>query len=163
MVMSRAGDSVVYVQGIGKNPLSWFERNYPGAFSGNIQVEPDFVSSNPNTLSEFRIREGSPMIDKAVPLTETANSGSGRVVQVDDAGYFMDGFGIVQGDRVQIGSNPPVTITGIDYDSNTITLASPITWNRGDGVSLPYNGSAPDIGAHETGEFVAPPNPPSFL
>jgi hypothetical protein len=163
IVSTAVGDAVINIRDIGKNSVSWFEKNYPNAFHGNIEAEPQFVSESPEIPSEFRIRDTSPLVDKGVPLTKTKSSGSGTVVDVDDAGYFMDGFGIVEGDRIQIGSNAPVLIKDVDYSSNRITLASEITWNAGDGVSLPYNGSAPDIGAYETGVAVAPPNPPTFF
>ena len=68
---------------------------------------------------------------------------------VQDAGYFSNGFGIVDGDHVQIGSNTPVRIIQVVYDANIITLESRISWEQNDDVSLPFNGNAPDIGAFE--------------
>ena len=37
----------------------------------------------------------------------------------------------------------------IDYGTNTIVIQESISWSDGDEVSLPYAGSAPDIGAFE--------------
>ena len=69
---------------------------------------------------------------------------------VDDAGYFCDGFGIVEGDYIQLEGQSVVSrITGINYGTNTITLETSLTWNDNQGVTLPYNGTAPDKGAHE--------------
>jgi hypothetical protein len=48
--------------------------------------------------------------------------------------------------------------TDIDYSTNQITVAQPISWNAGDGVSLPYSGAAPDLGAFEEG--ADPGDPP---
>ena len=42
----------------------------------------------------------------------------------------------------------------MDYDSNILTIETPITWKRGRGVSLAYEGKAPDIGAYEYGAPV---------
>jgi hypothetical protein len=42
----------------------------------------------------------------------------------------------------------------IDYDSNTITLDSPLSWAAGTGVSLPYFGSKPDQGVYEFEGFA---------
>jgi hypothetical protein len=44
-----------------------------------------------------------------------------------------------------------VSIVSIDYPDNLITLASPITWNQGDWVTLPYSGRDTDAGAYEYG------------
>jgi hypothetical protein len=37
----------------------------------------------------------------------------------------------------------------MDYVNNTLTLDQPLSWTDGQGVSLAYNGKAPDIGAYE--------------
>jgi len=80
---------------------------------------------------------------------------------VDDAGYFHNGFGVSEGDLIQIGSNNPARVISIDYSSNIIKVEESLNWNEGDGVSLPYTGQAPDIGAFEfdTGEKAAPSSP----
>jgi hypothetical protein len=63
----------------------------------------------------------------------------------------MDGWGIIEGDLIQLeGETQKVRITYVDYDNNTITVDSNISWNQGQGVSLAYEGSAPDIGAYES-------------
>jgi len=49
-----------------------------------------------------------------------------------------------------------VRITNVDYDNNKITVERSISWNKGDGVSLPYSGSHPDIGAYEFGNALIP-------
>jgi hypothetical protein len=42
-----------------------------------------------------------------------------------------------------------VAIVAVDYDRDTLTLAEPLTWSAGDGVSLPFHGARPDQGLHE--------------
>jgi hypothetical protein len=44
-----------------------------------------------------------------------------------------------------------VGIAAVDYLARTITLAEPLTWSSGDGVSLPYRGKCPDQGMYEVG------------
>jgi hypothetical protein len=39
------------------------------------------------------------------------------------------------------------------YATNTLTLACPLHWSVGQGVSLDYDGAAPDLGACELGEM----------
>jgi hypothetical protein len=77
---------------------------------------------------------------------------------VNDARYFRDNYGItgVTGDRIQLaGQVETAAIVGIDYTANTLTLDRPLTWSANQGVSLAYQGTAPDVGAYEfTPELV---------
>ncbi|NIP40241.1 MAG: hypothetical protein GTN39_01825 [Candidatus Aenigmarchaeota archaeon] len=108
---------------------------------------------------DFRLQSDSPCIDAGAFLTTTRSAGSGSNIPVQDASYFMDGFGIVEGDLIQFqGQTTTARITNVNYDTNTITVNTPLTWTSGQGVSLSYSGSAPDIGVYEflSGE---PPTP----
>jgi hypothetical protein len=54
------------------------------------------------------------------------------------------------GDIIQLeGQEATAIITAIDYTTNTLTLDQPLTWIAGQGVSLAYLGTAPDLGAYE--------------
>ncbi|MBW2990821.1 right-handed parallel beta-helix repeat-containing protein [Candidatus Woesearchaeota archaeon] len=124
----------------------------------------DTHSINENPLLEnpgsgnFNLQSNSPCIDKGAFLTTvTSSSGSGTSLQVEDARYFTDGMGIIEGDLIKVGSNPLNRITDVDYSTNTITLEQSITWNNGDAVTYPYYGTAPDIGAIE---YVSGGQPP---
>jgi len=110
--------------------------------------DPKFV---PDFTRAFacRLREGSPCIDAGRFLTWTVGSGSGTQVRVQDASFFTDGFGMAEGDIVKVGDEEPARVVGVDYDMNLITLDRPISWEDGEGVSMAYFGSAPDIGAYE--------------
>ncbi|MCU7844453.1 MAG: putative Ig domain-containing protein [Candidatus Thiodiazotropha sp. (ex Monitilora ramsayi)] len=135
-------------QGSG-NTLSSFETNYPTFFSNNMELDPLFTDA-PNR--DYSLSITSPMVDAGRFLTTTVSSGSGRVIQVSDAGFFHDSFGIegLQGDNVQLEGSPVVlSIVAIDYANNTITVDQDTSWQAGQGISLEYNGSAPDIGAFE--------------
>ncbi len=115
----------------------------------NAPSKPMGNHSNHN----FGLSADSPAVDAGGPLTRTVGSGSGTQIQLTDARYFYNGFGITEGDRIQIGS-AIVRITDVDYGEMTIKIDRSISWSDGDWVNLPYSGSAPDIGAVESG-FVA--------
>lgn len=95
----------------------------------------------------FNLSAHSAAIDAGRPLTTTIGSGDGVVVQVKDARFFCDGYGVTDGDLVVIGKNPPVRISSVNYAANILRLDKPLVWHANDSVSLPYKGSAPDIGA----------------
>lgn len=119
-------------------------------YNSNIQVAPNF-NGNYSPIA------GSPTIDAGTFLTITSASGSGTQLVVGDAWYFSDGRGILSGDTIQIGNNIR-TITAINYSTNTITVNSSVTWTQGMYVSLPYHGSAPDIGVYEYQEGATQAN-----
>ncbi len=133
--------------------------NYAGAVSGNSRVlaeqriennytdNPLFVDAGND---DFRVRAGSPCIDAAQYLTATAGSGTGTELALQDADYFCDGYGITEGDLIQLeGQTQRARIVSVDYDSDTITVDKTLAWSTGQGVSLAYQGAAPDVGAFE--------------
>lgn len=148
--------------------LAGFIAAEPGAYeSHSVNAFPSFTDVPGRN---FQLAPGSPAIDTGTTLTTTvgtSGAGSSTTLVVADAGYFHDGFGLgsqVPGDTIQVGSpavNPPVLITAVNYGTKTLTLQTPITWTSGQAVSLPYNGSAPDMGALESsssgGGTVLPP------
>jgi hypothetical protein len=143
--------------------LQTWANNYDGDASDN----PQFVNA-PTTLGDpmnaslpdLRLQSTSPCKDYGTYLTTiVTDSGSGKSFQLQDAGYFMDGWGIdhVQGDMIQLfGTTQTALITSVDYTTNWISVDRPLIWTKGQGVSLPYSGSAPDAGAYEV------PEPTSF-
>ncbi|GAF93190.1 unnamed protein product, partial [marine sediment metagenome] len=65
-------------------------------------------------------------------LTTTASAGSGTQITVNDADYFCDGFGIVDGDLMQLeGKTQTARIINIDYDNNIISVDSSLDWYSG--------------------------------
>jgi hypothetical protein len=126
-------------------------------------INPQFVNTNDGgafsqTAPNCSLQAGSPAIDAGTWLTTiTSSSGSGTVT---DAGYFFAGMTAaghtVPGDTIQLqGQTSTATITAIS--GNTITINSSLTWTNGQGVALPYSGSAPDVGAYEYTSHPAPP------
>ncbi len=133
---------VLYIKGTTYN-VAEREAADPTHYLNNIQQDPDLDSN-------YHPRSTSPVINTGAFLTTTMNSGSGTSIPVDDASYFMDGWGIIEGDEIQLqGQTQTARITNVNYDTNTITIDRSLTWNSGQGISLPYSGSAPDIGAYE--------------
>ncbi len=75
-------------------PLSWWETNRSQAFKNNKQVNPGFVDE---MNRDFHLEGTSLMIDAGTFLAKTTNSGTNStVMEVDDPGWFMDGFGIIR-------------------------------------------------------------------
>ena len=120
-------------------------------------VDPKFVDpsgsdpNNPN-LPDLHLQADSPCIDAgAYPTWITSASGSGTQFQVADARYFMDGWGIpgVQGDEIQLAGGQRGRIKDVDYGTNLITVDRLLTWTQNQGISLAYEGAAPDLGAYE--------------
>jgi len=64
---------------------------------------------------------------------------------------FFDGWNIYGevGDTIKTESRQVTTIQSINYDTNTLTVSPSINIVQGEGLSLYYEGSAPDIGAFE--------------
>ncbi len=149
-----------------KNNIFYSNKGGPITYEGctDLQVvENNWESGNPlfvydgNSLypfgnqPDFHLQAESPCINSGAFLTKiTSASGSGTQFEVEDAWYFIDGFGIVEGDTIQLqGSSDRVQITNINYSTNEITVNQTISWYYNQGVSLPYEGGYPDIGAYE--------------
>lgn len=139
--------------------------------SGNIWADPKLVATDG---SSFALQSGSPAIGVGTYLTTTTNSGSSSTtLTVADASYFQDGMGMssmgLQPDCLRIGSSTSVCIAagGINYNTNTITLASAASWSSGNPIYLYKDstgtirliGSAPNIGAGAPTTITIPAAP----
>jgi hypothetical protein len=141
--------------------VSWWQANYPALFRGNLETDPQYADE---AGEDFHLKAGSPMIDAGAFLTKTVGAGSGVILSVTDARYFFDGFDMtdenglpIPGDLVQLEGDTKTThVIDIDYVNNTLTLDQPLSWTDSQGVSLAYNGSAPDMGAYEYVEGALP-------
>jgi hypothetical protein len=125
-----------------------------------VDSDPGFVSTE---TKDFQLTTNSAQIDAGVFLAAATSTGNGRVIDVDEAGWFSDGFGIPGelGDVIQIeGGSSTARIASIDYESNVLTLVSALAWIEGDGVHLKFEGVAPDVGAFESTVIGKKPNPP---
>jgi hypothetical protein len=87
----------------------------------------------------FTLQEGSPLIAAGGPLTHAVGAGAlATTLVVNDAGGLCDGWGIADGDIIQVGLNAFVRLASgaINYSTNTITLPAPLSWNAGDPISV---------------------------
>jgi hypothetical protein len=128
----------------------------PAQFVGNVDAEPAFVAPE---RDDFRLREGSPCLDAGKPLAVARESGSGRELPVDDARCFYDGFEIPgeQGDLLFVGPRKQqARLLKADIEKNVLILDRDASWEKGEGLSLPYVGNAPDLGAYERGAEAEP-------
>jgi hypothetical protein len=157
---------------------SW---NGPSTGSGSSYDASDIFNKDPlfvNADTNLQLQSGSPASGAGGPLTTAVGSGAvSTSLTVADAGFFSWGYGIpnVQPDWIRIGASTTVQISSINYSTNVITLASPVTWSSGAGVylykssngAIVLNGANPDIGAFPFGSASgssgsqAPPVPPT--
>jgi hypothetical protein len=107
----------------------------------------------------FNLQADSTLRDAGRFLTSAIGSGKGTVVQVADATYFYDGYGIVGevGDLIAVGSaTNQARIIAINREKNELTLDRELTWQDNDPVGFPWTGAAPDIGVYEYGTYSRP-------
>jgi len=133
-------------------------------------VNPDLTNTSSLTLPDLSLQAGSTAINGGTYLTTAVGAGSNSTtLVVADALYFQDGTwgsSLARNvthfpDWIAIGTvGNVVRISSINYTTNTITLASAMTWSNGasiwlykksDGTQVLY-GSAPDYGACEYGD-----------
>lgn len=150
----------------------------------NDSIDPLFVNASTNppvdktdsSLPNLNLQDNSPAINAGGALTTATSSGNSSTnltVGSGEACYFQDGkLGLaseIDADWIAVGTvGNTVQISSISGD--TITLASPISWNNGDSVWLYKDsdgtvvlyGSAPDAGAYEFSRAGAP-SPPRNL
>ena len=120
-------------------------KNQTGKDSHSLNLSDPKLKDPSN--QDYSLKDDSPCKNAGGFLTFTLTSGSGTLIKVNDARYFTDGFGVKEGDKIRVGDNPAVRVIGVDYSRNEIRVDNSISWNRGDGVSYDYEGSAPNIGA----------------
>lgn len=101
-------------------------------------------------LPDFHLQPDSRMIEAGTFLTYTSSAGSGSSITVQDASYFTDGYGIVEGDTIMLeGSRQKAIILHADYDNNILTIDTNLDWESGKGISLIRFGYFPEIGLYE--------------
>jgi len=132
-----------------------------GGFAGNFESDPMFVRvsapGDPKNIEyyDFRLQAGSPAINAGANLTYTRTAGTNtRYINVEDALYFTCGLGMIPGDPIIVGDNDIVRVVAVNYRYGILTVCSPISYGLGAAVNLPFNDTAPDIGAFQ---FAANP------
>jgi len=141
---------------------SW---NGPSSGGGISYDASDIFNKDPlyvNADTNLQLQSGSPAIGVGGPLTTAVGSGTvSTSLTVADAGFFSWGYGIpnVQPDWIRIGPSTTVQIASINYSTNVITLASPVSWASGAGVflykdssgNIQLNSANPSLGAFPAG------------
>jgi hypothetical protein len=133
----------------------------PEQFRDNRDGDPRFVNA---ARDDLRPGPGSAALNAGQPLAQATAAGNGRRLPVDDARWFYDGFGIPGevGDLIMVGPTRQLArVRRAQVADKVLELDRPVKWAAGDPVTLPYLGSAPDIGAYEAGAeqqpwYVAP-------
>lgn len=127
--------------------LPGFQGAYSNAYDAHSLVaNPLFTNTS---TRDFTLQTSSPAIDRGTTLTATTAPCSATSVTVADAGFFHDGYGMVTGDIIQIGASIR-TLSAVIYNTNTLVwTGAAVSCSTGTPVTLPYNGSAPDLGAAE--------------
>ena len=105
---------------------------------------------------------GSPAINAGGNLTTVVSTSGGgaatpcnpssspTILKVQDARYFTDGYGMVPGDSIRVGTGTgalTAQVIGVNYSTNELTLANAVgAIAVGAPVNYSYVGTAPDIG-----------------
>jgi hypothetical protein len=150
------------------NPsMDFIGTNYYTTNGDPMFTNPSLTNPTSITLPDLTLQSSSPAIDAGTYLTQTSGAGSNsKMLTVNDALFFQDGsWGSELArnvtffpDWIAVGTVDNVArIAAIDYATNTITLASPLTWSDRASIWLSRDssgrrvlyGSAPDIGAYE--------------
>jgi F5/8 type C domain-containing protein len=135
-----------------KSSLSELESEFPSEWPAGANLLLDPMLNDPDN-HDFTLSSSSPMIDAADWLTTITSSTAGGQTSfvVVDSFYFYDGWNIPDevGDTIKTENGQVTTIQAINYDTHTITVSPAIDIVNGEGVTLGYAGSAPDIGAYE--------------
>ncbi|MDL1985833.1 MAG: hypothetical protein LWX54_16910 [Deltaproteobacteria bacterium] len=136
-------------------------------------VDADLSDPTSTTKPDLSLKSGSGAIDGGTYLTQAYGAGSNSTtLVVDDALYFQDGSwgssnSAIDGDYISIGTvTNTVQISSINYSTETITLASAMTWSDNANIWLykdstgriVLDGQAPDIGAYELVSGSPPTN-----
>ena len=147
-----------------------YTNNYWTTDGDPLFVNTDVSDPASLTLPDLSLQAGSGAIDNGIHLTQANGSGSNsNTLIVDDARYFQDGswgssLSDIQADWIAIGTvDNVVQISSINYSTNTITIASSMTWSGNANIWLYKNssgavvlhGTAPDQGAYEFGSSLA--------
>jgi hypothetical protein len=140
--------------------LNWV--NWGAQIQSYDEKKQDPLITPGSDLASYVLPSNSPCVDSGDFLTLTNGAGSGTNIVVLDASYFYDGYGLTAGDTIIVGSNEPVIVTEVNYQTKTLTLNTPITWNNEDHVSMRYLGTGPDIGAYEFNSGQSDNTPPEI-
>ena len=149
-----------------------FTTGYSGGWNSPYSGEATYAalySKDPlfaNFPTDGTLSSSSPAIGAGVAITTVAagDSGSGTTLILNNAHGLQPGWAGTQGDWIRIGATNTAQITGINYTTNTVTLAAGVSRSSGHPVYLyanssgtvVLNGASPDLGAFPYGSTSAP-------
>ncbi|MFW5867487.1 MAG: PKD domain-containing protein, partial [Armatimonadota bacterium] len=125
-------------------------------FVGIVTDAPGFA--DPET-HDHTAGPGSPMRDGGMPLTRAVGDGSGRLLAVEDARWFFDGFGIAGeiGDAIVVGDDRrEARVVSVGLEDDALELDRELSWTDGDAVTLRFGGDAPELGVYQEGADARP-------
>lgn len=173
-IVGNHGDPKQYYDNRAVNNLLYSNHDCAGAGAQTSIDDPSAVvlgtnaveSRDPGFVDEragkLQLAPGSRMIDRGAALTTTTRAGEGSSLPVGDILYFYDGFTLPgeRGDEIQLlGTTDRARVVALDPVARTLTLNRSLTWRAGQGVSLAFNGAAPDFGAFEADANPASSSP----
>jgi len=130
------------------NPSAAIDRSWQGFASDDVRgILPTVNHIRNQVLANLTLTNTTPSttsIDRGTFITRTIGAGSGVQIPVTDDATRR--FRV--GDEIQVQNGGRAHI--VSLSSSTITVDAPLTFTSGAGVHLPYNGSAPDMGAVES-------------
>lgn len=155
---SRVGDHVILNNLFHKNrDCEGGERQVELVWQGLDDKSNTLSESSPGFVDEsggdLSLQSGSPLVDAGVFLTKTLAAGEGRRLSVADVAFFFDGAGVpgVSGDQIRLeGGRETARVLAVDFSDGSLRLDRDLQWYEGQGVSLVFEGDAPDMGAYET-------------
>jgi hypothetical protein len=154
----RVGDHVILNNLFYKNrDCEGGERQVELVWQGLDETGNRLATSDPGFVDEaagdLRLRARSSLVDTGLFLTKTLSGGEGRQLPVADVAFFFDGGGVpgVSGDEIRLeGGEDSARVVEVDFNNRLLRLDRALRWRKGQGVSLLYEGGAPDMGAYET-------------
>lgn len=131
--------------------------NHTYAYGGTEATYPTLSAASPANLAkadplfldrangDFHLTPTSPLRAAGSNFVKAVGSGSGSTsLTVSDAYPISDGFGVVDGDWIKIGSGAYVQVASVNYATNVVTLSEARTWSNNDAV---YVKGTEDVGA----------------
>lgn len=98
-------------------------------------------------VRNFHLQSSSPARGLATNvLWVTSSANSGYSFTVNDPQLIIDGWGMVDGDTITVGTNAPTVVTNINWGTSTVSVNSSVTWTNLMPVYWMTN-SANDLGA----------------
>lgn len=126
------------------------------AGEGERMINPLLVDArwtSAEDYGDFTPTAVSPCVDQGAFLANVVSeNGSGLTIALSDV-YGLVHAGRMEGMEGDVirfgGTSERRRVMAIDYVNSTITVDAPVSWTKGQGIAIDYQGVRPDIGAWE--------------